>query len=267
MVNAVILAGGKGKDYHHNSTYEKKYGTIIPGERKAVMRYKDRPMIIPIIDALRNSKSIENMVVVGNKELLERNNVNGVEIMDQGESMIENALKGYNYFCKKGETLFVPCDIPEITYGIDEFIENAEGDFCLAVTNQKYLKQYDSLVHRPYCWLKNEDGNREGYRISNIVLANPEFIDNHKMIQMAFDLRKALTHFNIFKIFNSLGWDFPFKYFIKKNLSLKDVEERFSEKFGCEFKIGETSDPGASLDIDFKRDHRRMDKFTNPFKT
>lgn len=265
-MKAVILAGGRRKDYlkKDNWLYKILVGRIIPGEEKAVMRYKGEPMVKHVLYALSNSKNIDDIVLVGNSELLKKAGVNGVEVLEQAGTALENAMVGYEYFKERGyngKILIAPCDIPEIKgTSIDEFVEKAaEGDFCLAVGDKEFLGKYDGIFRRFYLWiLKN--GERKKYRLSNLCIVNPGSIKNKEMVEYAFELRKIMNPPNLLKIFRETGLE-PFFYWATLKLSVEYLEAKISEKVGCDFRTVEISDPAASFDLDHRSDSRNLRKW------
>jgi len=260
MVNAVVLAGGKGRYYSENSTYRKKYGFMIPGELKAVRLLEGKPLVDWVIAALKNSKSIEDIIVVGNTSLLREAGVNSVKCVEQGNTIMDNVLRGYAEFGSSGNIFLAFCDTPKVTRGIDELFEQANGDFSMAITSQKYLAEYDLLLNRPYVHVINRNGVREGYRPSNMAVMNPNKIGNKDNVERAFKMRKFINPVNWVRSAYLAGLYLPFKYFITKNLSLEDIEKKASKKFECDFNLIEVTDPGANFDIDFKSDFGRLDK-------
>ena len=268
MVNAVILAGGKREEYikRDNWIYRTllKYGRRIPGEEKAVMIYRGKPMIKWVIGALKNAKSIDDLVVVGNTIKLEESGINDVVCLEQSTTITQNAMIGYIYFKERGQegrTLFVPCDIPEISGNtLDGFVEKAkDGDFCFAMGDKKFLGEYDKFSRRFYIWAKKE-GVRKRYRWSNLALVKPEAIKNKDMVEYAFSLRNILDIRTWPKIAKVIGYK-PFFDWATFRLDLGDVERRISEKFGCDFRVVEICDPSASFDLDYKNDPGKVLKW------
>jgi molybdopterin-guanine dinucleotide biosynthesis protein A len=116
MFNALILAGTKEK------------GSLEIAENvdnKALIMLNGRPMIDYIVDALNNSENIDKILVVGPKnELSPYIGKKVEEIINPGNSILENMEIGLNYFNSSDNLLFLTSDIPLITpEAIDEFLE------------------------------------------------------------------------------------------------------------------------------------------------
>ncbi|MBN1881476.1 MAG: nucleotidyltransferase family protein [Deltaproteobacteria bacterium] len=157
--DALILAGdGKGSREVFN-------------ENKALLTIKGRPTIGYIIEALKNSRHIRDIYIVGPKDRLESalagdSSLTGggnVVILEQWNNLIENALKGYlstipghtvgtdpdSYlntpFADK-KVLALSCDMPLLTpYEIDEFLEGVEPDtydYQAGITSDETLHHY-----------------------------------------------------------------------------------------------------------------------------
>jgi len=107
MLNALILAGTKKK------------GPLEIAENvdnKALIMLDSRPMIEYIVDVLSNSKNIDKILVVGPKnELLPYIGKKVEEILNPGNSILENMEIGLSYFNSTDNLLLVTSDIPLIT--------------------------------------------------------------------------------------------------------------------------------------------------------
>ncbi len=161
-----------------------------------------------------------------------------------------NLIKGYaaSRACKnKKHALFVASDSPLTT---KEFIEH----FLHAAL--KYQAQaaivfpailvdiHKDKLQRPPLRLLNDTAyqlpgekdrsGRQGFRLSSVMLANPHFFDINTA-NTAYSLRKALNpnaQLRLFRITRNLGYPNVYsKYFIKKNLSIKEVENITSAFF------------------------------------
>ena len=81
---------------------------------------------------------------------------------------------------------------------------------------------------------------RQGFRLSSAMLANPHLFDINTA-NTAYNLRKALNpnvQLRLFKITRSLGYPNVYsKYFIRKDLSIKEVENIVSAFFRGSLKL------------------------------
>lgn len=161
-----------------------------------------------------------------------------------------NLIKGYaaSRACKnKKHALFVASDSPLTT---KEFIEH------FLHTALKYQEQaaivfpaivvniHKDKLQRPPLKLLNDteyqlpgkkDANgRQGFRLSSLMLANPHLFDINTA-NTAYSLRKALNpnaQLRLFRITRNLGYPNVYsKYFMKKDLSIKEVENITSAFF------------------------------------
>src|SRR5665811_2355442 len=107
MFNALILAGMKEK------------GPLEIAEKvdnKALIMINGRPMIEYIVDVLNNSENIDQILVVGpKKELHPYIGKKVKEILNSGNSILENMEIGLNYFNSADSLLLLTSDIPLIT--------------------------------------------------------------------------------------------------------------------------------------------------------
>jgi hypothetical protein len=99
---------------------------------------------------------------------------------------------------------------------------------------------------------KDEYG-RQGFRLSSIISANPHRFDVNTA-NTAYSLRKCLNpkvQLKLFKITRSLGYPNVYsKYFIRKDLSVVEVENIVSAHFGGKLKIIPMLGEKATYDYD-----------------
>jgi hypothetical protein len=180
-----------------------------------------------------------------------------------------NLIKGYaaSNACKhKKHALFVASDSPLTT---KEFI----GNFLSAA--KKYQVQAalffpailidadkDKLERYPLK-LKNDtefdlpgfkDSNdRQGFRLSSLMFANPHLFDINTA-NTAYSLRKALNpnaQLRLFRITRNLGYPNVYsKYFIRKDLSIKEVENITSVFFNGRLKLIPMAGEESTYDYD-----------------
>jgi hypothetical protein len=180
-----------------------------------------------------------------------------------------NLIKGYaaTSACKrKTHALFVASDSPLTTR---EFIEH------FLVAAKKYQNQAaiffpailidadkDKLERYPLK-LKNDTEfdlpglkdiyGRQGFRLSSLMFANPHLFDINTA-NTAYSLRKALNpnvQLRLFKITRNLGYPNVYsKYFIRKDLSIKEVENITSAFFNGKLMLIPMAGEESTYDYD-----------------
>jgi hypothetical protein len=184
-------------------------------------------------------------------------------------SVAGNLIKGYaaSAACRERKhALFVASDSPLTT---TEFIER----FLNIV--QKYQKQAaiifpavlieankDKLGRYPLKLLndtpyqlsnKKKSHARQGFRLSSLMFANPHFFDINTA-NTAYSLRKCLApniQLRLFRITRSLGYPNVYsKYFLRKDLSITEVENITSEFFNGSLKLIPMTGEEATYDYD-----------------
>ncbi|GAJ06100.1 unnamed protein product, partial [marine sediment metagenome] len=218
MFNALVLAGTKEK------------GPLEIAENvdnKALIMLDKRLMIDYIVDALNSSENIDRILVVGPKNELHPYIGKKVdEILNPGNSILENMEIGLNFFNSADNLLLLTSDIPLITSkAIDEFLEICTKRKAYIgypiITKENILKKYPE-TKRTY--VKMKEGIFCG---GNIIFFKPEvFFQKKKLIKELFDNRKAT-----WKYIKILGLKFILK-FLFKTLTLEEMEKRVTDILG-----------------------------------
>jgi len=236
MFNAFVLAGTKEKGPLEITTNV---------ENKALIMIKDRPIIEYIIDALNNSENIDKILVVGPKdELYPYIGKKVEEILDPGNSILENMEIGLNYFNSENNLLLLTSDIPLITsQAIDEFIEKCiEKEANIGypiITKENIIRKYPE-TKRTY--VKMKEGVFCG---GNILFFKPEvFFQKKALIKELFDNRKIP-----WKYAKILGLKFILK-FLFKTLTLDEIEKKVTKLVGCKSVAVMVSFPEIMIDLD-----------------
>jgi hypothetical protein len=202
-------------------------------------------------------------------------------------SIAANGLKAYintDAFLRREHAFFVACDTPKtsektIEYLIDEsekYLKNFSIVFPLV--SKKELPAWRHFVHRKYLFLVNDteyqlEGRfktkiteRDGFRVSSMMYANPFRIDLNKM-NLGYELRNLRSPFILSKVKkllkqNDLEWAWD-KYF-EKDLSVTDAEKAVSQilcKDGFGIKAIPITDVFSSFDYDeTDKDEKEMNK-------
>ena len=167
-----------------------------------------------------------------------------------------NLIKGYaaSSACKnKKHVLFVASDSPLTTIEIIErFLRTIQKDADQAAIVFPAILidiQKDKLERPPLKLLNDTEyqlpgekdrHGRQGFRFSSLMYANPHLFDINTA-NTAYSLRKTLNpnaQLRLFRITRNLGYPNVYsKYFIRKNLSVKEVENITSAFFNGRLKL------------------------------
>lgn len=247
MFNALVLAGTKEKG---------PLEIAANVENKALIMVKDKPIIEYIIDALNNSKNIDKVLVVGPKdELYPYIGKKVEEILEPGNSILENMEIGLNYFNSESNLLLLASDIPLITsQAIDEFIKKCvEREAYIGypiITKENIIKKYPETIRT---YIKMKEGTFCG---GNIVFFKPEiFFQKKVLIKELFDNRKAT-----WKYVKILGLKFILK-FLFKTLTLDEIEKRVTKILNYKSIAVMISYPEIMIDFDKPSDLEVIQKY------
>jgi len=246
MFNALVLAGTKEK------------GPLEIAENvdnKALIMLDSRPMIDYIVDALNSSENIDRILVVGPKNELHPYIGKKVEeILNPGNSILENMEIGLNYFNSADNLLLLSSDIPLITpEAINEFLSICtKRKACIGypiITKENIIKKYPE-TERTY--VKMKEGIFCG---GNITFFKPDvFFQNKKLIKELFENRKAT-----WKYAKILGLKFILK-FLFKALTLEEIEKRVTGILGYNSIAVMVSYPEIMIDLDKPSDLKLIRK-------
>lgn len=308
MINAVVLAGGKDREESWSSSkelffdivYRMSYGKMkIPGSYKSFMDIggeiegvkKRRPCIEYILYALDKSDRIGRVAIVADRDKLEEKLDTGIKTymkkctaVQQVGSIRENAMRGYKALEERKHTLFITGDSPKTTTeSIDEFLDKCaqyteKFDIIYPLVGKRVHYVFDKILKRKYMGIvdditdnkdkfKSKYGARQ-FRITSMILANPENIKNTGSIDSLYSIRNLALPQNWFK-----AWKMGFSEEILKMAKsliwkretpkMSDIERKLSCFMGTRFKFVEIDNPGPSFDLDDKDDDRRIEEINN----
>ena len=288
MVSAILLAG------YSNKRAVKKYSRIVAenyGETFVETGYKPlrefrvvedgvevrKPIIQFTLEKLFTIESIDEIIIVGHKMLLEQrlgkfirgynkpcrienqnariphHAIERFQIIPKRvkhSSLTGNMIKGYtasNAYNERKHALFVASDSPLTTKDfIESFITTAQDytQHCAIIFPAVFIEgNLDRLGRKPLKLIndthfnvsnKNDKHGRQGFRLSSVMSANLHHM-NVNTINTAYNLRKMLNpkvQMELFRITHNLGYKNVYsKYFIKKDLSIRECENITSEFF------------------------------------
>lgn len=262
-VNAIILAGT-----------HKDPSKLIDGQNKAFLKINGEPVILNVLNALKNSNYInqDKIFVIGPKLDLEKiitpNSNANINIIPEVGNIIENIMTAYdNPLNNKARTLFLPCELPFIApETINDFVNQCNkysANFYFGIINKKNIPQQIEPFKKTKKFHLREKGY---YRTANMGLFEDSGLNDRKalktQIRSVFENRRASSFLATLKLAFSLSKFIPetLKYFTPtglrhiRGLTENEVESSISKKLKTQFKIIETTDPRAVADIDYKAD-------------
>lgn len=184
-------------------------------------------------------------------------------------SVAGNLIKGYaaSAACApKKHALLVAADSPMTTIEFIEafihIVQKKQREAAIIVPAVVIKNKKDKLGRYPLRLrndtqyrlpVKKDKNGRQGFRLSSLMCVNPHLFDINTA-NTAYSLRKAL-HPNIqvqlFRITRKLGYPNVYsKYFIRKDLSIKEVENITSAFFGGKLNVIPMLGEEATYDYD-----------------
>lgn len=238
-MNALILAGSTGDEK-------------LP--EKALIKIKDRYMISYVIDALRGSGKVDKIAVVGDREKLQC--IDGIDILiDQGNSIIENVVKGIEPFKNDRRVLILTCDIPMLTKeAVIDFVEQSESlnaDLCYPIVKREDNERKFPDAKRTYAKIK--EGTFTG---GNIFYINPQIVD------ACIEAAKQFIAFRKkpWKLGQLLGFKILILFAFGR-VTISQLERKVSELFNINAKAVISKYPEIGNDVDRDEDVEMASKY------
>lgn len=233
MLNTIILAGSQSDESW--SGFKNK--CLIEINKKTLIEY--------VIDALKNADDIGKIVVVGPKDDM-ADVIGGKvdDIIDSKGSIVENLMKGINYFDSDEHLLVCTADIPLITADtINDFVtrcKESKGDFCYPVVEKSLNVKLYPEMERTY--VKVKEGTFTG---GNITYIKSSVIQSSlPLIEKLVDYRKSP-----FKMARVFGFWFFIKLLLGR-LSIEDAEKKVFNILNIKAKCIISEHPEIANDVD-----------------
>jgi len=200
-------------------------------------------MISYVIEALRNTPRIKDIVVVG-PDVLADILPSGVRLIQSGDSLTDNILRGAEALKGSPKVLLVTSDIPFIhREAVEDFLDRCaelQADLYYPIISKEANEQVFPGCVRTYVTLK--EGTFTG---GNMVLATPAVLSNSKaLVQQVVVFRKKP-----WRLARLLGFSFFLKFFLKR-LSLSELEKRASQLLGVRGVAVISPYPEIGTDVD-----------------
>ena len=222
---------------------------------KSLLMINNIPMIAYVVDALKQAKGIENIVVIGPKDdLMPYIGEKVHQIVESTDSIIENIEIGMNAVDSNHKIIVLTSDIPLITGEmIDRFIQKCqeyEADLYYPfISKELILKRYPDTV-RTYATLR--EGIFCGGNLA--IFSRTLFMQNKSLLLEMYQKRKS-----ILKYATILGLRCVVKY-LWKSLTIKEIENRASAIVGFPVKGIIIDDPEIMIDLDKLSDYELISK-------
>jgi molybdopterin-guanine dinucleotide biosynthesis protein A len=246
-VDVIVLAGEK-KDISNSSGEEKI--------NKAFYKIKDKYMIEYVVEALRNSGSIDRITVVGPKDKLEPV-IGGIvdNVIEGTGSIVSNILLALECFPGEKNILVVTSDIPMITReAIEDFIERCrekDVDLCYSIVDKKINDQKYPGIRRTYARLW--EGQFTG---GNVFYFDPAIKDKCKdFVEEMLEYRKSPA-----KMAGVLGFVFLLRLALGI-LTINAIERKFKSLLGIRGAAIISPYPEISNDVDRLSDLEFIERY------
>jgi len=235
MVDALVLAGSRN-DGPLKQCSSVPYEAMITIGRKTMVEY--------VIDALRNSKRVGRIVVVGPSDVPGFCSREDVAVIKAQGKLMENVSRGVECLPGAKRVLLATCDIPLLTtQAIEDFLDrcgNRSAQFYYPVIPREVVEKSFFDTRRTYVTFKEGD-----FTGGNLFLIDPGAVNRCMEIgQQLVDARKSP-----FRISKLMGVPFLLRFMLRM-VSLKEAEEKASDVLGIEGVVVVTTFPEVGVDVD-----------------
>lgn len=240
-MDALILSGGDCSPELVQATGK---------EERALIEVGERAMVVRVLEALRATTGIERIAVVGSERVFDKCSTVSGDIVHvaAGDQMTQNFARGVGALKENsaadGQVLVCTCDIPLVSSStFEQLMQSAARD---------NLELAYPIVRRSVCEAAFPDGKRtyvqlrDGEFTGGNALVVPLRIveDINALLESAYNARK-----NPLGLAKLLGPGFLWK-FVRKQLSIRDVEERARRVLDCRVGAVPMSDAIIAFDVD-----------------
>jgi len=249
MTVALILAGGLKSELG-----QKQHFT---GE-EALIPIADRYMVEYVVDALKGSSYIDEIIIAGPKPQLTKvfGGSSAVKIASKGDTTVQSFRQAFQLVPpEKEEILVVTSDLPLLTTeAVNHFLgtcQDLEGDFFYPIVSREANEGKYPGVERTYVHLK--EGLFTG---GNLLLLKAQIVDRcleeaEKLVSLRKKPLSLAAH---------LGWKLLL-FYVLRQLTIADAEKEVSRLLGGVKGVGVVSPyPEIGIDVDKPSDLALVEK-------
>ncbi|MHB8157231.1 MAG: NTP transferase domain-containing protein [Desulfocucumaceae bacterium] len=248
MVDAMVLAGSRN-DGPLKQCSSAPYEAMIAIGRKTMVDY--------VIDALRSSKRIDRIVVLGPPGVPGFCEREDVKVVTAEGDLVENIVKGVEFLKDAQRVLLATCDIPLITSkAIEDFLDrcgNGEAEIYYPVVPREAVEKSFSNVTRTYVTLKEGD-----FTGGNLFLIDPRAVSRCiDVARQVFESRKSPL-----RLSRLIGLTFVLRFMLRM-VTLSEAQEKASGLLGLKGQVVVSSYPEVGVDVDKPSDLELVNKVLN----
>lgn len=245
MVDALVLAGSRN-DGPLKQFSSVPYEAMITIGRKAMIEY--------VIDALRSSKRINRIVVVGPPDVPGFCGHDDVKVVPAEGNMMENLARGVESLPGAERVLLSTCDIPLLTtQAIEDFLERCgdrSADIYYPVVPREIVEKRFLRTRRTYVTFKEGD-----FTGGNLFLVAPGAVRRCMVKgQQLVDARKSPI-----RLSKLMGIPFLIRFMLRM-VTLKEAERKASDLLGVQGAVVVTTYPEVGVDVDKPSDLELVSK-------
>ncbi len=240
MFDAIVIAGSPNSGPLRecsNEAYE------------AMIRIGEKPMIRYVVDALFESKLVNNIAISGPKELKDEFPEETVKVAGLEGTVIGNARKALDLVDTTKPVIIATCDIPLLTAkAVRDFVQLSQEedvDFFYPIVSMDEVRRQFPEIKRTS--VKLEEGTFTG---GNLFIVNPEAVPRSAAKAQEFvNFRKSPV-----KLCQLLGLRFVLKLLFS-HLTIPELEKKVSEVLDIKVKAVVTMFPEIGIDVDKPSDY------------
>jgi molybdopterin-guanine dinucleotide biosynthesis protein A len=239
VTDAVILAGGRASEEMAQRT-----GTPL----RALFPYEGKPFVQWVYEALRATKHVERVALIGPKELRDVEGIAGADlILPERETITSNLFGAVEELNPRGRVLITASDNPLLsTAAFDDFLSRAPAEAAVAypvLRHSAFVAQFQQAKNIP---VRLRDGVWIG---GGCVLIQSEAVPELRFaIERVLNARKSLP-----KMVKLLGTRFAVR-FVLKQVTAQEVEQRLTAIAQVPIRLVYECDPVFPIDIDDPED-------------
>lgn len=232
MPDAIVLAGGGPEP-----------GLEPPVPNKGFLEIAGRPLVVHVGDALRASRGISRIAVVGPEAPIRALLPDVVPVPD-GAGIMDNVVRAVRVLGSTVPVLVVASDLPLLTPEVvEDFLSRCEqegADFHYAIVPQDVMLRRFPGARKTF--VRVTDGTFTG---GSVMLFNPAVIDRVRV----FVERVIAARKKPWLLAQAFGWSIVMK-FASGRLSIAEMEAKVTELLGITARAVITPHPELALDVD-----------------